>query len=375
MRNGSLGVLITGAEGFIGKNLIVHLQAMQGIDVLTFTREHDLRDLSHLLKQTDCIIHLAGTNRPKDSGQFALDNQRLTKHLCDAVKNTGRVIPIIFSSSIQATTNNHYGESKLAAERILLDFQTKSNNPVFIFRLPNVFGKWARPNYNSVVATFCFNTINDIPIDVHDANANLTLVYIDDVIKEFVSYLGKKEKSSEILNVSPEYNITVGELAKCISEFKEFRKKLLTKSIGLGLYHELYATYVSYLPYHQFCYDLDQHGDDRGIFVEMLRTSEFGQISFFTSKPGVVRGGHYHHSKTEKFLVVKGCAQFRFHHILTNEKHEVTVSAEKPQIIESVPGWAHDIKNSGDEELICILWANEVFDKKNPDTIMFSIKN
>ena len=366
-------VLVTGANGFIGKNLLLRLQEKGSIDVVPFTREHSINDLPALLDSVDWVFHLAGINRPTHPKEFFTGNTGLTEQLCTAIKTSGKQIPVVYTSSIQAERDNDYGSSKRAAEDALLSLQQDTGNPVLIYRLPNVFGKWARPNYNSAVATFCYNISRDLPVQINDSAAVIRLVYIDDLVDSFVSLLSdaspKKDCSDNAyIEVSPTYSISIGELADQLNRFKATRESLITEPVGIGLVRALYSTYVSYLPPEHFTYPVQQHGDKRGVFVEMLKTPDAGQFSFFTAHSGVTRGGHYHHSKTEKFLVIRGTACFRFRHILTGQFHELHTSGEQSQIVETVPGWTHDVTNVGDDELICMLWANEIFDQDRPDT-------
>ena len=366
-------VLVTGANGFIGKNLLLQIREMSGIDVVPFTRENDISDLPALLKGVDWVFHLAGINRPQKPEEFAIGNSGLTEELCTAIKASGSAVPVVYTSSIQAEHDNNYGRSKRAAEDALLALQHDTGNPVFIYRLPNVFGKWARPNYNSAVATFCYNIARDLPIQINDPSAVIRLVYIDDVVDNFIALLGSIDSinpriDNEYVEVAPEYLISVGELADQLNRFKATRDNLITEPVGNGLVRALYSTYVSYLPPARFTYPVQQHGDSRGVFVEMLKTPDAGQFSFFTAHPGITRGGHYHHSKTEKFLVIKGKACFRFRHMLTGELYQLHTSGEHSEIVETVPGWTHDVTNVGDDELICMLWANEIFDRHKPDT-------
>lgn len=366
-------ILVTGANGFIGKNLLLHFQEMDGIDVVPFTRDHDIADLPVLLEGIDWVFHLAGINRPQNSEEFVVGNSGLTEQLCAAIKASGREVPVVFTSSIQAVYDNDYGSSKRKAEDALHALQQDTGNPVFIFRLPNVFGKWARPNYNSAVATFCHNIARDLPIQINDPSAVIRLVYIDDVVNNFLVLLAGMEPispsiDSTYVEVVPEYSISVGDLADQLNRFKSTRDNLITEPVGKGFVRALYSTYVSYLPPERFTYSLQQHGDARGVFVEMLKTPDAGQFSFFTAHPGITRGGHYHHSKTEKFLVIKGKACFRFRHMQTGEFYELHTSGEQSEIVETVPGWTHDVTNVGDDELICMLWANEIFDRDKPDT-------
>lgn len=366
-------VMVTGANGFIGKNLLIRLQEEHAVEVVLFTREQAITELPSLLDGVDWVFHLAGINRSKNPNEFIQGNTELTEHVCKALKLIGRKIPIVLASSIQAEISNEYGNSKRSAEEALLALNKDTGNPIYIYRLPNVFGKWARPNYNSVVATFCHNIARDLPIQIHDPFSVVQLVYIDDVIDSFVDLLNFAQHLGPYVQIQQKYEISVGKLAEQIKRFKETRNNLMTEPVGSGLVRALYATFVSFLSPTDFVYNTKQYSDERGVFVEMLKTSDAGQFSFFTTLPGITRGGHYHHSKTEKFLVVKGEARFRFCHILTGEFYEVFTSGNVSEIVETVPGWSHDITNVGDHELICMLWANEIFDRDRPDTIPCSI--
>ncbi|MEZ2744899.1 NAD-dependent epimerase/dehydratase family protein [Halopseudomonas bauzanensis] len=361
-------VLITGANGFVGQNLIAHLNERADIQVLRFTRDNSLADLPELVGQVDCIFHLAGINRPQDPQEFIVGNTDLTQAICDAISASGRQIPVVYTSSIQAELDNPYGQSKHGAEQALLALGESHGVPVHIFRLPNVFGKWARPNYNSAVATFCNNVARDLPIQINDPDACITLVYIDDVVQHFIAVMDGHLADTPFVSVVPEYSISVGGLAEQLYSFRDSRQTMITDPVGTGLIRALYSTYLSYIPPERFTYEVPKHGDPRGVFVEMLKTKDSGQFSFFTAHPGITRGGHYHHSKTEKFLVIKGNACFRFRHIVSGEFYELFTTGEKPEIVETVPGWTHDITNVGDNEMIVMLWANEIFDRENPDT-------
>lgn len=361
-------VLITGANGFVGRNLQAHFSERAADELVCFTRDNCAEQLPELLQGVDFVFHLAGVNRPDDPAEFTTGNVDLTQALCAAIAASGRKIPVLYTSSIQADGENPYGKSKLGAEDALLQLAQTYGVPVHLFRLPNVFGKWARPNYNSAVATFCHNIARDLPIQVNDPAARIRLVYIDDVVASFIDVLEGRVAGSPYVQVQPEYAITVGELAEQLKAFHESRHTLVTDSVGTGLVRALYSTYVSYLPPQRFSYEVPMHADPRGVFVEMLKTKDSGQFSFFTAHPGITRGGHYHHSKTEKFLVIKGQACFRFRHIATGEFYELATTGETAEIVETVPGWTHDITNVGDDELIVMLWANEVFDREHPDT-------
>lgn len=368
-------VLITGANGFVGKNLQMRLAERKDVEVLCFTRQHSVAQLPELLQRVDFVFHLAGINRPQDPAEFTTGNSDLTEALCAAVagvvRDTGRKVPVVFSSSTQAALNNPYGTSKRAAEDALFTLQRQHDLPVHVFRLTNVFGKWCKPNYNSVVATFCYNLARDLPIKVNDSSAPLTLVYVDDLLQRFIQLMDGADAEVDancFAVVAPQYATTVGEVANLIQAFKGSRKTLITERVGSGLVRALYSTYLSYLPAEAFAYNVPMYVDPRGVFVEMLKTPDCGQFSYFTTLPGVTRGGHYHLSKTEKFLVIKGQARFKFRHMHTGESYELTTSGEKAEIVETVPGWTHDITNIGREEMIVMLWANEVFDRQHPDT-------
>ena len=362
-------VLVTGSNGFIGKNLIVRLGELEGYEAIAFNRTYSLTDLKTRIDECDAIVHLAGVNRPNDIKEFAEGNVDLTAHVCEMIAATGRKIPLIVSSSTQASFTNPYGKSKKMAEAVCENFFSATGSPTSIFRLPGVFGKWCKPNYNSVVATFCHNIANHLPIQVNDPSALVHLVYVDDVVSAFIEALCSMAPGFTFGEVKPVYEIALGDLASQIEGFQNCRNSLVLEQVGTGLVRALYATYVSYLPPSEFAYDLPKHGDERGIFVEMLKTKDSGQFSFFTAHPGITRGGHYHHTKTEKFLVIKGEARFGFRNILTNERYELTTFGDKPRVVETVPGWTHDITNIGKDEMVVMLWANEIFDRAHPDTV------
>lgn len=365
-------VLVTGADGFIGKNLVAHLRESGGFEVVKFVRKNKLSDLDALVEKVDFIVHLAGENRPSNPEDFTSVNVGLTISIADSIRrefrDKQRRVGIIFASSAQATEKNPYGNSKLAAEKCLMELGLELDIPVKVFRLPGVFGKWSKPNYNSVVATYCYNIARQIPIKIDDPDKNLRLVYIDDVISAFMVALKNPNERRESYAVQPEYYIRLGDLAEKISSFKDSRENLISGPVGSGILRALYATYVSFLPKEQFAYPLKSNADQRGVFVEFLKTEDSGQFSFFTALPKVTRGGHYHHTKSEKFLVVKGEALFRFKHLVTGETFELKTSSAIPEVVDTIPGWSHDITNIGDEELVVMLWANEIFNKERPDT-------
>ncbi len=369
-----MNVLVTGANGFIGKNLVIRLNEL-GIYTEAYTRENSAQNLPDLLKKTDFIVHLAGENRPEDEDDFELVNSGLTSLICDEIRLIEKDIPIILASSIQAEYGNLYGKSKLSAEIAIKNLANDIGNSAYIYRLPGVFGKWCKPNYNSVVATFCHNISHDLPIQVNDPSFELSLVYIDDVVEEFIKVIQGDRSDGKVPSVQPKYKIKLGDLADQIKIFRESRDSLITEKVGSGLVRKLYSTYLSYISPEQFAYLIPSHADERGMFAEMLKTKDSGQFSFFTAMPGVMRGGHYHHSKTEKFLVVLGEAKFGFRHIISNESYEIITSSKELKIVETVPGWSHDITNIGVGDMVVMLWANEIFDPDNPDTIVCKVKD
>jgi UDP-2-acetamido-2,6-beta-L-arabino-hexul-4-ose reductase len=343
------------------------LAERDGIELSLYKRNDSVDELAAKLQHIDFVFHLAGINRPENENEFFEGNTKLTEVLVNSIEKTGRKIPVIFSSSIQADLNNAYGSSKRRAEECLLNFSKISGIPVYIFRLPNVFGKWSKPNYNSVVATFCHNIARDIPIQINDPGAEVNLVYVDDVISHFIKIM-TEVPTSGFYEVQPIYKTTVGVISEKIKSYKDSRESLITETVGRGLDRALHSTYLSFLETKTFSYGLKKHEDPRGVFVEMLKTQDSGQFSFFTAHPGITRGGHYHHTKTEKFLVIKGNALFKFRHIVTDEYYEFYTSGIEAKVVETVPGWTHEITNIGEDEMVVMLWANEIFDNEQPDT-------
>ena len=360
-------IAVTGADGFVGKNLMVRLAEHAGMIGVPLTRSSTAEDWRAAMQGADTVIHLAGVNRPADEAEFA-GNSALAQKLTDVLEEVGRPLPVILASSTRAGEASAYGESKRAAEDALTNYGNRTRAPVAIYRLPNIFGKWCKPNYNSAVATFCHNLARGLPIRVNDASSPLTLVYVDDVIDSWLALLERSFETGSY-SVTPEYQVTVGEVAEAIRGFATDRAECLIGEVGTGLTRALYATFISYLPADRFAYPLTAHRDPRGTFSEMLKTRTSGQFSYFNALPRVTRGGHYHHTKTEKFLVVHGEALFRFRHVLSGETHEVRTSAAEPVVVETIPGWAHDVTNIGDDVMVSLLWANEIFDRDKPDTI------
>lgn len=360
-------VAVTGSSGFVGQNLVLRLRELKH-DVVTIPHRASDEELQTALTAADIVFHLAGVNRPNDPLEFTSGNVGMTERLVGALRRLPKPVPVVYSSSIQAELDNNYGRSKRDAEVLVGQYGQDMSVAIWIFRLPNVFGKWCRPNYNSVVATFCYNVARGLPLTINDASAKLRLVYVDDVVEHFCSIAAAPDQPHGN-RIEPEYAITLGDLAAQLEKFRDSRQTLVTGAVGTGLLRALHATYVSYLEPTSFSYPLKAHTDPRGSFVEMLRTPESGQFSFFTAHPGITRGGHYHHSKTEKFLVVQGEARFGFRHMLTDETYTIDTSGDVPTVVETVPGWSHDITNVGETTMVVMLWANELFDPQRPDTI------
>lgn len=365
-------ILITGAEGFLAKNLIEHLKFNKDIRLYFYSKNDSLTILEAYIKEVDFIFHLAGVNRPDNVEEFYSGNSDLTKKIVDILIAENKNTPILFSSSIQATLDNDYGKSKLKAENILLLYSKQTKANIFIYRLPNVFGKWSKPNYNSVVASWCYNITRSKDIEVNNPNTKLNLVYIDDVIESFINRLGNND-NEQYIEIDKIYTKTLKEIKELLYRFKENRKTLIIPNVASGFERVLYATYLSFLPMEDFSYELNGHQDNRGTFYEIVKTQNSGQFSLSTTASGVVRGGHYHHTKNEKFLVVKGKAIIEFRHIVTDEKISYKVSDKNMKIVEMIPGYTHNIKNIGDEEMILFLWANENYDENNPDTYYLEV--
>lgn len=371
-------ILVTGAKGFIAKNLIVRLtEKYKNLELFEYHKGSDEHELAYFLERADFVFHLAGVNRPQDESEFGVGNTDLTKKILNFLTRLKRDIPFVLSSSTQASKDNSYGISKRLAEEFVNSSILKYT---YIYRLPNVFGKWCKPNYNSAVATFCHNIAHDLSVNIHDPEVTLNLVYIDDVISSFISivdaHLEGQSLKSGYVDVHPVFAVKLGNLVECIRSFKDGRETLLVERVGEGFLRALHATYLSYLDPSMFSYTVPAYSDARGNFVEVLKTIDSGQFSYFTAHPGVTRGGHYHHTKTEKFLVIKGKAMYRFRHIIDSRYYELSVDAsEGPKVVETIPGWAHDITNIGEDELIVMLWANEIFDRTKPDTIQSGVMN
>lgn len=367
----TMKILITGSGGFIGKNLVAALNRREHCELMLFDRDCSQELLEGFVAQADFIVHLAGINRPKEVCEFYQGNTDFTIKLLELaekkVGETGRKIPVLLASSTQVERDNDYGKSKLAAEACVRAYGERNDVPVFIYRLPNVFGKWCRPEYNSVIATWCHNITRDLPIQINDRNTSLSLVYIDDVIESFIGCLTSTSRA--VFHAVPVvYEKTLGEIEALLLAFKDSRDTLLVPPVGKGFERALYGTYLSYLPADSFSYPLTAYSDERGSFYEILRTMDSGQFSVSTSKPGVTRGNHYHDTKNEKFVVIKGEALIELRHILSDEVIQYRVSEKKIEVVEMITGYTHNITNTGDTEMVLLIWANEVFDRDRPDT-------
>lgn len=381
-----MNILVTGSEGFIGKNLIAALENIRDGKDKTFDITEDIviykydlntsKDkLNEYCRDCDFVYHLAGVNRPNNDDEFMSGNFEFTSELLGLLKQNGNTAPIAVTSSIQAALDNPYGKSKKAGEDILFNYGRENSVKVLIYRLPNVFGKWCRPNYNSAVATFCYNIARGIPITVSDKNHEMSLVYIDDVVREFIYALkGMETKEGSYCRVQTTHQITLGEICDMLFNFRKIRDTKIIPDMPEGSFEKkLYSTYLSYLPSEHFNYPLEVHCDDRGSFTELFKSVNTGQVSVNISKPGIVKGNHWHNTKNEKFVVVSGTGVIRFRKQDSNEIIEYFVSGDKLEAIDIPPGYTHNIENLGDTDMVTIMWCNEMFDPSNPDTFVLEV--
>ncbi|MGI6413046.1 MAG: capsular polysaccharide biosynthesis protein CapF [Syntrophomonadaceae bacterium] len=367
-------ILITGAKGFVGKNLVAELKNREYMNIFEYGRDTEPNKLDEYCKEADFIFHLAGVNRPKDQSKFMEGNFGFTSTLLDTLKKYKNTCPVMISSSIQAELDNPYGKSKKAGEDLLFNYSNETGTKVLVYRFPNVFGKWCRPNYNSAVATFCHNIAYGLPITVNDPSAVMNLVYIDDVVNELINALeGKGNKSGDFCEVPVVHTITLGEIVELIYSFKRSRKERSIPDMSDEFTKKLYSTYLSYLAEDQFSYELKMNVDNRGSFTEFIKTPDRGQISVNMSKPGITKGNHWHHTKNEKFLVVSGKGVIRFRKIDSEEVIEYFVSGDKMEVVDIPTGYTHNIENLGDTDMVTIMWANEAFDPEKPDTYFLEV--
>jgi UDP-2-acetamido-2,6-beta-L-arabino-hexul-4-ose reductase len=362
-------VLITGSNGFVGKNLLVKLQHSEGFEPVIFDIEQDEGYLNNALKKVDFVFHLAGVNRPEKDEEFVSGNVLLTRIITERLIKYKNLIPVVLTSSKQAESDCPYGKSKLEAEHIVRKY-IKQGGTGYIYRLTNVFGKWCKPNYNSVVATFCHNIATGKEISISDPDKILDLVHVDDVIEDFISILtgSRQVNKDSILSVGPIFKITLGRLAELIYSFREMSHSSLIPDLSDDFSKKLHSTYLSYIPVDQASFLLNTKTDDRGYIFELIRSKAMGQIFVSHTKSGITRGNHFHNLKNEKFCVIEGKAVIRFRHLITNEIYSYEVSGTKPEVVNILPGYTHSITNTGKSELITLFWANEPFDPERPDT-------
>lgn len=375
-------ILVTGAKGFIGCNLVSQLHNIQAGKARNYTVsaesmtvfEYDIdsnpAELEVYCKQADFVFNLAGVNRPKDQTEFMKGNFGFASTLLDTLKKCNNTCPVMISSSTQAELDNSYGESKRAGEQLMFAYSKQTGAKVLVYRFPNVFGKWCRPNYNSAIATFCNNIANDLPIQVNDPNVVMNLVYVDDVVDELIGALsGGEHRDGDYCRVPVMHTITLGGIVDLINSFKEMHTNLQVPNLGDAFTKKLYSTYLSYLPKEKFIYPLKMNMDERGSFTEIIHTINSGQVSVNISKPGIIKGQHWHHTKNEKFVVVSGHGLIQLRKIATEEIISFEVSGDKIEVVEMIPGYTHNIINlSETEDLVTVMWANEVFDPNRPDT-------
>ncbi|HLA84548.1 MAG TPA: NAD-dependent epimerase/dehydratase family protein [Thermoguttaceae bacterium] len=376
MTHGAQTILVTGAKGFIGRNLSAHLRRRENVRLLAYDRDNTEAEFCQWASEADVVFHLAGANRPQNAEEFESDNVAMTESLCRVLADAGREPQIVFSSSIQAEFDNPYGRSKRRAENVLREFAASTGAPVAVFRLKNVFGKWCLPNYNSVVATFCHNVAHDLPIQITDPDRELELVHVDDVVAAFLSQMDQPRRYDEGL-VTPDpissHTVALGDLASRIESFRGIRRSLHLPDFSIRFNQQLYATYLAYVDPSCWEYGLDVKCDDRGNLAELLKSSGSGQIFVSRTRPGVTRGNHYHHVKAEKFLVLSGEGVIRLRHIENPEIHEFRVRGADYRVVDIPPGYTHSITNVGATEMITLFWASEIFDPDRPDTFFLPV--
>jgi len=359
-------ILITGATGFIGKNLTATLLQAGYTNLYLYDRENTLSQLEEYCTDADFVFHLAGVNRPVDVKEFYEGNTDFSATLLKTLKEKGNKAPVVVSSSIQAQLDNDYGKSKKMGEEL---FMANGHNPAFIVRLYGVFGKWSRPNYNTVVATFMHNVAHGLPLQINDPDKELTLCYIDDVIAKFVDILeNTADYKPGFFEIDTLHRITLGKLAEKITNFGKNRETLVMPPLNTLLDQRLYGTYLSYLDDDKFSYQLKKNEDARGWLAEFIKSESFGQIFVSTTKPGITRGDHWHHTKVEKFFVLSGKAEISFRHMITDEIIRYTVEGNTPTVVDIPVGYTHKITNIGDTEVICLFWSSEIFNPNKPDT-------
>nr|WP_294572364.1 NAD-dependent epimerase/dehydratase family protein [uncultured Romboutsia sp.] len=388
-------ILVTGSNGFVGKNTVVALKEANKYEILTIDRNNTDEELKEAVLNTDFIVHLAGVNRPKDAKEFYEGNGGLTEKIVGYLKENKKNTPILITSSTHAVLDNDYGKSKKQSEDVLIKYSDECDAKVYIFRLPNLFGKWCRPNYNSAVATFCYNIAHDLDVWVNDPVIELSLVYIDDVVASIIDCI-EDENIIKLKNIDEEVNVnttgassiqidkyyyevttvykrTLGNIVDSLKMFRNMRKSLLIPDLSDGFNKALYSTYLTYLEENDFSYYLDKKEDNRGWLAELVKSEQFGQMFVSKTHPGITRGNHWHHTKTEKFIVIQGQAAIRFRKIDEDKVIEYIVDGEKPQVLDIPPGYTHSIENIGQDEIITLFWSNEMFNPEKPDTYFLEV--
>ena len=371
-----MNILITGARGFMGKNLRSALTGRYGDAhrLILLDMPHTEEELLAAAAEADFVFHLAGVNRPTDPADFQKGNADFTRQLLTLLKERGKRPPVLLSSSIQAALENPYGQSKLSAEQAVADYGRETGSAVYLYRLPNVFGKWSRPNYNSAVATFCHNVARGLPITVNDPSVTLRLVYIDDVVEEFLRAMeGQPHREGEWCTVQPVHEVNLGHMAELIQSFPALRDSLTAPDQSDPLVKKLYATYLSFLPPEDFSRPTVTHADQRGSFTELLHMGSRGQVSLNVSKPHITKGDHWHQTKHEKFIVLQGEGVIRFRKVGDSTVIAYKVSGENLTVVDIPTGYTHSIENTGDTDMLTLMWANEVFDPAHPDTLRLPV--
>lgn len=378
-------ILITGAKGFVGKNLIAELNNIRegktevypvstDIELLTYDVDSNPEDLDNYCREAGFVYHLAGVNRPENQEDFMKGNFGFTSDLLQLLKKHKNNCPVMISSSTQAALDNAYGLSKQAGEELLFSYSAETGAKVLVYRFPNVFGKWCRPNYNSAVATFCHNVAHGLPIQVNDPSVKMNLVYIDDVVRELIMALaGNETRKDNYCAVPVVHTAKLGDIVDLIYSFKASRDDRSVPDMSNTFTKKLYSTYLSYLPENEFSYPLKMNVDERGSFTEIIRTADRGQFSVNISKPHITKGQHWHHTKNEKFCVVSGQGVIRFRKIDSTDIIEYFVSGEKIEVVDIPVGYTHNIENLGETDMVTFMWCNEVFDAERPDTYFLKV--
>ena len=372
-----INVLVTGSNGFVGKNLCSVLRTDERVQLFEFDTANAPDELVPMLREADVVVHLAGVNRPQHEQEFMTGNAGLTERICSVLSQAGKATTIVLASSIQAESDNPYGKSKREAEEVIRRYADTSGAQAVVYRFKNLFGKWCRPNYNSVTATFCYNIAHGLPISISDPSKEIELTYIDDVVNALVGeVLAAEHHGAAGFSFAPElpgHSITLGALAELIGSFRQSRETLELPAFDNQFTRALYATYLSYLEGEAFAYPLTIRSDDRGSLAEMMKSPTFGQIFVSRTKPGITRGNHYHHTKTEKFMVVEGDALIRFRQIDGSDVIEHRVSGTEFKVVDIPPGYTHHITNTGQGELVTLFWASEMFNPERPDTWFMAV--